>query len=470
MTAATRPLRARLWRTLGLLLAALTLGLAGAPPAQADRAGRTTPVVKAVQTVGPAVVNVSTKSRVRSRLFQSGDEALDRFFEEFFQPMEREQTSLGSGFIIDGGRGLIVTNSHVVSAASEINVQLADQRTFPAQVVGADPLSDLAVLRIKPLGDPRQAPLPQVKLGDSEQIMIGETVIAIGNPFGLKHTVTVGVVSALSRRVRAAKEEWMEDLIQTDASINPGNSGGPLVNVDGEVVGINTAIFQQAQGIGFAIPVNRVRRVVEDLVRYGEVVPAWLGLELQDLNPRLAAHFGLAEPRGALVVEVMESSPAAEAGIKRGDVILALNERPVADVSEYAAALAAVGVGQEVRLRVWAAGRQSQPTLKARAFPVERAGELAWRRLGFEASEMTAEAARMHRTRLGGAVMVTRVRPESPAARVGMRPGDLVRQVGEGATPDMPSFLKQVAKNRMLSGVTVLVQRGPASQFITLGR
>jgi serine protease Do len=458
---------ARLWLAMTVALAVLALCLPD--PALADRAGRVTPVVKAVQTVGPAVVNVSTKSRVRARIFQSGDESLDRFFEEFLQPMEREQSSLGSGFILDGGRGLIVTNSHVVNAASEINVQLADQRVFPAQVVGADPSSDLAVLRIHPSAAPRQGSLPQATLGDSDQVMIGETVIAVGNPFGLKHTVTVGVVSALSRRVRAAKNAWMEDLIQTDASINPGNSGGPLVNVDGEVIGINTAIFQQAQGIGFAIPVNRVRRVVEDLVRYGEVVPAWLGLELQDLNPRLAAHFGLAEPRGALVAEVMEMSPAAEAGVKRGEVVLAVNERPVADVSDYAAALSILAVGQEARLAMLSGGVRRTVSITPRAFPLERAAELAWRRLGFAAGEMTPEAAARMRVRPGVAVVVTRVRPESAAARVGLQPGDLIRQVGESLTPDLLAFLKQVAKNRMLPGVTILVQRGPVSQFVNLG-
>ena len=277
----TGPSAMKVHNILAGILAACLLALGLTPDsAWADRASRVTPAVRVVQSVGPAVVNISTKTRVQAKLFRSGDEAMDRLFEEFFQAMPREQASLGSGFILDGRRGLIVTNGHVVNAASEIRVQLADKRVFAAQVVGADPQSDLAVLRITP-----QGALPQVALGDSEQIMIGEEVIAIGNPFGLSHTVTVGVVSALGRKVRSSGNQWLHDLIQIDASINPGNSGGPLLNADGEVIGINTAIYQQAQGIGFAIPVNRVRRVVEDLVRYGEVVPAWLGLELQDLTP-----------------------------------------------------------------------------------------------------------------------------------------------------------------------------------------
>ncbi|MFH1058788.1 MAG: trypsin-like peptidase domain-containing protein [Pseudomonadota bacterium] len=452
-------------RPLGLALLAAGLGLLlVAGPARADRNARLTPVVRVVQQAGPAVVNISTKSRVQGRLFRSGDENLDRFFEEFFQPSQREQTSLGSGFILDGQRGLIVTNSHVVSAASQITVHLADQRAFPAQVVGADPQSDLAVLRITP-----QGALPQVKLGDSDQIMIGESVVAIGNPFGLSHTVTVGVVSALGRRVRTGKREWMRELIQIDASINPGNSGGPLLNADGEVIGINTAIFQNAQGIGFALPVNKVRRVVEDLVRYGEVVPAWLGLELQDLSPALSEHFGLKDRRGALVTEVMDGSPAAEAGLQRGMVVESLAGRPVRDVGDYGQALSDVGVGQEVRLGILSQGRRQERRLTARAFPLQRAMELAWRRLGFTVRELDQQALLRHRVSPGSAVVIDQVRPGSPAEEVGLQAGDLIRQVGEGPTPGIEAFLRQMAKQRLLARVTLLAQRRQLSQFITLG-
>ncbi len=433
-------------------------------PALADRAARMTPAVRVVQAAGPAVVNMSTKTRVQTRLFRSGDEAMDRFFEEFFQPMQREQTSLGSGFILDGRRGLIVTNGHVVSSANEIRVQLSDKRVFPAQVVGADPQSDLAVLRITPKGA-----LPQLKLGDSEQIMIGEEVIAIGNPFGLSHTVTVGVVSALGRKVRTNGNQWMQDLIQIDASINPGNSGGPLLNADGEVIGINTAIFQQAQGIGFAIPVNRVRRVVEDLVRYGEVVPAWLGLELQDLTPRLAQAFGLTEARGVLVTQVLENSPASEAGLERGMVLTSLNGREIKDSGDYGLALAEVGVGQEVRLGLRQGGQTQERSLKARAFPLERAMEISWRRLGFSVTDLDAPTALRQRVRTGTAVMIDKVRKGSAAEEAGLMPGDLIRQVGDGPTPNREAFLRQMAKHRLLPRITVLAQRGGVAQYLTLG-
>ncbi|MBI5524018.1 MAG: trypsin-like peptidase domain-containing protein [Desulfarculus sp.] len=450
---------------LGWAVAALLAALWLTPaPALADRLSRATPAVRVVQQAGPAVVNISTKTRVQVRAFRSGDEAMDRFFEEFFQPMQREHSSLGSGFILDGRRGLIVTNSHVVSAASEISVQLADQRVFAAQVLGADPQSDLAVLRIAP-----QGALPQLSLGDSEQIMIGEDVVAIGNPFGLSHTVTVGVVSALGRKVRSAGNQWMHDLIQIDASINPGNSGGPLLNADGEVIGINTAIFQQAQGIGFAIPVNRVRRVVEDLVRYGQVVPSWLGLELQDVTPRLAQHFGLKEPRGALVVEVMEQSPAAEAGLARGMVLTSVNGRAIKDSGDYGLALAEVGVGQEVRLGLVQNGQPLERALKARPFPQERAMEISWRRLGFTVVDLSGPAAMRHRVRPGSAVMIEKVRRGSAAEDVGLEPGDLIRQVGDGPTPSREAFLRQMAKHRLLPRVTVLAQRGAVAQYLTLG-
>jgi serine protease Do len=284
------------------------LPLIAPTPLRADQASRITPIVKVVREVGPAVVNIATKSRQR-RLFSTGDEFMDHFFRDFFQPIERERSSLGSGLIIDGKRGLIATNSHVISQATEITVQLADKRKFKALVVGADPDSDLAVLRIS-----SKEPLPEVRMAKNHDLMIGEDVIAIGNPFGLSHTVTRGVISALNRSVPVAKDKYIHDVIQTDASINPGNSGGPLLNADGEVVGINTAIHQRAQGIGFAIPIAKVKRVVGDLVSYGEVIPAWLGLELQDINPRLAAYFGMERAHGAIVRSVMSDSPAQKQG------------------------------------------------------------------------------------------------------------------------------------------------------------
>ena len=446
-----------------LFMSAL-LVILGAGPARADRAARMTPVVKVAQEVAPAVVNIATKSRAPAGIFRSGDEFFDRFFEDFFGPMERESSSLGSGVIIDGRKGLIITNSHVVHKASEITVQLADQRTFPAEVVGADPDSDLALLRIKP-----QGALPQVRLGDSSDLMIGESVIAIGNPFGLSHTVTQGVISALGRKVRASKQEWLVDLIQTDASINPGNSGGPLLNVEGQLVGINTAIYYKAQGIGFAVPVNRVKRVVGDLIRHGEVVPVWLGLSLQEVSPRLASHFGLRQAQGVLVLEVMPQSPAQQAGLKRGDLILALDGRQINGVSDYGARLGALSAGSQVRLTLLRPQGQAEATLRAKAFPLERAMEVAWHRLGFSVQALDQATARRHQAPMGSAVVIAKLRPGSRAAAIGLLPGDLVRKVGDKATTSLKVFSSQIARSRLQSRITILVQRGPAAQYITLG-
>ncbi len=445
------------------LMAAAGLALASGP-ARADRAGRVTPVVRVVRAVGPAVVNISTVGIERSRPFSTGDRLLDRLFEEFLQPMEQKRTSLGSGVIIDGQKGLIVTNSHVVTHASRITAHLADGRKFPAQLLGVDRQSDMALLRIK-----SQKPLPQVRLGDSGDLMIGESVIAIGNPFGLAHTVTVGVISALNRRVRTGNDEWLTDLIQTDASINPGNSGGPLLNADGEVVGINTAIHAGAQGIGFAIPVNRVKRVASDLVRHGEVIPSWLGLSLQDLNPRLAEHFGLKEPAGALVLEVMQDSPAQKAGIKRGNLILEVDGQRLIGRAHYRDWLVGVAAGQRIKLTIKGNRGVAQKTLTAEKFPLKRAMEIAWLRLGFSVADLDAKTARRHRVPMGSAVMITKLRQGSQAQAMGLEPGDLVRKVGDASTKDVRSFSRQMAKSRLLERITILVQRGRASQFVTLG-
>ncbi len=448
---------------LGLVLCALAVSVG---IARADRLTRVTPVVSVVRATGPAVVNISSTARVRVGAFSSGDDLLDRFFQEFFQPLEREQTNLGSGVIIDGKRGLIVTNSHVVDGGSDIQVQLSDRRVFKAKLLGADPSADLAVLKITPRG----SPLPQVKLGDSRTLMIGESLIAIGNPFGLQHTVTTGVVSALNRRVPTGPGEWMGGLIQTDASINPGNSGGPLLNLDGEVMGINTAIFQRAQGIGFAIPVNRVQRVVEDLLTQGKVIPTWLGLELQDLTPSLATHFGLEAPSGVVVLGVAENSPAARAGIKRGMVILALDEVSLEDTADYQFRLGSLAPGQRVKLWLLEKGQRHSVILQAERYPMARAKEFIWQRLGLELGPMDEMAAQRNRVQMDKALMVVRVRSGSKADRAGLEAGDLVRRLGREPVRGLDAFYLEMVRSRHQPKVAILFQRGRAQQVITFGR
>ncbi|MFW5734018.1 MAG: trypsin-like peptidase domain-containing protein, partial [Oceanidesulfovibrio sp.] len=249
---------------------------------------RRTPVVRAVEKISPAVVNITTDREVtRDMPFGSGNDLLAPFFREFFGDLPKRSynhQSMGSGVIIDGKRGLVLSNAHVISGATSVRARLADGREFQAQLVGSDPDFDLAVLRLE-----NAAELPQVPLGDSEDILIGETVIAIGNPFGFTHTVTTGVVSAVKRSIRTDHGIYT-DFIQTDAAINPGNSGGPLLNLNGQLIGINTAIHAQAEGIGFAIPVNKAKRVVGELLGRGRVGPVWLGLAGQNIDPGTASY------------------------------------------------------------------------------------------------------------------------------------------------------------------------------------
>jgi serine protease Do len=270
------------------------------------------------------------------------------FFEDFFSPeLERRQkrTSLGSGVIIDGTRGLVLTNAHVVEKATTISVALNDQREFEATIIGMDPDSDLAVLKIQ-----SDQVLPSIQMGHSDDLMIGESVIAIGNPFGFSNTVTTGVVSAVDRSIKTA-ERVFHKFIQTDASINPGNSGGPLLNINGELIGINTAIFAQAQGIGFAIPINRAKRIISDLINFGEVVQAWIGMTVQPLDSNLSEYLNVQSDSGLMVTAVETDSPAAKAGMKEGDIILAIDGLTITDISTYQAKMNEISAEQTISVK-----------------------------------------------------------------------------------------------------------------------
>jgi len=315
--------------TVLLLLAALL----PAAPARASHASgqadqealRITPVVLAVQQVAPAVVNITT-----TQVVERGGRPFGGVYDDFFGPFfgdlpgdgQREDPapqSLGSGVIIDGAKGLVLTNAHVIAGATSVRARLIDGREFDAELVGSDTDFDLAVLRLTSTG-----PLPQVHMADSDSLLIGETVIAIGNPFGYTHTVTTGVVSALKRSVRT-EQGVFTDFIQTDAAINPGNSGGPLLNILGDLVGLNTAILASAEGIGFAIPINKAKRVVAELLDQGRVSPVWLGLSGQNLDQRTAGYFGLRDLKGMIIAEVYPNAPAQQAGMAPGDVLLSID-------------------------------------------------------------------------------------------------------------------------------------------------
>jgi Do/DeqQ family serine protease len=299
--------------------------------------------------VTPAVVNIRTEGpKVVSRL---GPLFEDFFGDRFRVPRTpQSEQSLGSGFIISAD-GIILTNAHVVEGADQIKVRLADQRVFSGEVLGIDPKTDVAVLRVK-----SDQPLPVAVLGDSERIRVGQWALAIGNPFGLDSTLTVGVVSATGR-ANVGIEDY-EDFIQTDASINPGNSGGPLLNIYGEVVGINTAIVAAGQGIGFAIPINLARQVAEQLIATGEVTRGWLGVSIQPLDPALAESYGLQKVVGAVVTKVLLDTPAERAGLQRGDVLLTFAGKAVRGVRELQLLVASAPIGKGVPVEILRDGRR----------------------------------------------------------------------------------------------------------------
>jgi len=428
-----------------LLIAALALpAVAAARGAESDPERRSL-VVQAVEKASPAVVNVSTE-QVVERHASPFPFPQDPFFEEFFRdfvdprPRRFKTTSLGSGVIV-AADGTIMTNVHVIERASRVRVTLNDQREFDATLVGADADADIAVLRVKAGGD-----LPHIPFGTSADLMIGETVIAIGNPFGLSHTVTTGVVSAVGRSLRD-EERTYTDFIQTDASINPGNSGGPLLDIKGELIGINTAIYGKAQGIGFAIPVDRAQRVMKDLVSYGEVRHAWVGLVVQNLTPDLAQHFGVR--RGVVVAQVEPKSPAEAAGIARGDAVTKVDGREVASREEFEQRIEDHAEGDRLTLTLRREGRDEDVRLAAATFPTARADELAWQLLGLQAAG--AE----------DGLVVSRVRPGSPAARIGVQRGD--RLLGLGGTPlrSVAELRRKMIELRSARSVLLSVGRGP---------
>jgi serine protease Do len=337
--------------------------------------------------------------------------------------------SLGSGVVIDGPRGIVLTNAHVVANAARIKIELADGRSFHARILGADRTFDLAVLKLQGASG-----LPALPMGTSRDLMIGETVIAIGNPLGLSHTVTTGVVSALHRNVRLDERSSYEDLIQTDALINPGNSGGPLLNINGDLVGINSAIRVGAgASYAFAIPIDRARMIVDDLLRFGKVRVGWIGARCVE-----------AEREGCLIAEVEAGSPAAHAGLREGDVVTAVGGAPVQSAADFASHAAHVLDGQELALKL------VRGVVKVRATYLDagRAAERARRRLGVEVVGNR------------GGVTVSRVERGAICARIGLRPGDVFLQVGQTEVGTPQEFWKAIGEQRPGADATFVVQRG----------
>jgi serine protease Do len=409
----------------------------------------------AAESGAPSTVNIVSTQTVADagNPFVRGDPIFDEFFRRFMNPRPSTSTSLGTGVIINSA-GYVLTNEHVLAGATQIRVSLADGRSFDAELVGGDPASDLAVVLLHADG-----PLPTPRLGDSDEVMIGETVVAIGNPFGLNHTVTTGVLSAVNRSIRGDGREY-HGFLQTDASINPGNSGGPLLNLDGEVIGINTAILGNAQGIGFAIPINRARRIVDDLIRHGEVQPAWLGIWLQELTPKLREALGAQRSTGVLISTVYEGTPAAAAGVRRGDVLVALDGAEVRTRRDFYEIARGITVEQNVKLALDRAGSRVVIEVRAEKFPESRADEFAQVLLGLELAERSAELARKYGVEAQRGMVVSSVVPHSAAAARGLRPGDLVLQIGRDRVDDRTSLRRAIPKILGQDGVVVVVQRG----------
>ena len=412
-----------------------------------------------VKRITPSVVNIATRGTIKEKPGQRNPLMDDPFFRRFFdtppdsKPRERQFQSAGSGVIVDAKNGYIITNHHVVENASEITITLLDNRSFTAKVVGSDEGADIAVLQAK------QPNLIAMPLGDSAHLEVGDFVVAIGNPFGLQHTVTAGIVSALGRS--GINPEGYEDFIQTDASINPGNSGGALVNLKGELVGINSAILSGSGGnigIGFAIPVNMVRGVMDQLIKYGQVKRGILGVNIYNVTPEIAKEFGLAESTGALVAGVAPGSSADHAGIKTGDIITSINAVVMKSASELRNSIGMLRVGDKVEIGLLRDGKPMKVTaLIAERSEAETANAVDIAQ-GLEGAELADAPA-------GGGVLVRSVQDGSPASQAGLKANDLIVGVGRTPVSNTKNF-REAAKG---ANVLVLnVRRGSAVFLIPI--
>ena len=445
------------------LVASATLGIAfvgsGAGAAGPGAAALPT-LAPLVNNVTPSVVNISVLSRApieENPLFR------DPFFRRFFDLPEapaRPERSVGSGVIVDAGKGYVLTNNHVIRNAQQIVVTLKDRRSFEAKLVGADPGTDIAVLRVEATN------LSALRFGDSSALQVGDYVVAIGNPFGLGQTVTSGIVSALGRS--GLNIEGYEDFVQTDASINPGNSGGALVNLRGELVGINTAILGPSGanvGIGFAVPANMARAVMEQILRYGEVRRGRFGVDAQDLTPELARALGAGISEGAVVTQVEPGSPAEKTGIRAKDIIVAVNGRPVRGAIDVRNRVGLTPIGEEVALKLLREGRALE--VKARiakpftlaALETQELAELPG--AGFA----NIERGMPMYGRVQG-VLTARVEPNSPAWFVGLRPGDIILGVNRHSVPSVAEL--QSALRGVQGAVELTLLRGDARITIVI--
>jgi serine protease Do len=430
-------------------LVAVLLVLLSARPVRAESPIEPRAVLRAMEQVFtsvadrvmPVVVNVSTIPKKNSGAPEDIPEQFREFFEEFRRRAPRDARATGSGVIVDP-TGYILTNHHVIENAAEIIVRLSDARKLPAKLVGRDPKTDLAVLKVE-----APAALPAAELGDSEGLRVGQWAIAIGNPFGLDRTVTVGIISATAR-TRVGVTTY-ENFIQTDASINPGNSGGPLLDIDGRVIGVNTAIVATGQGIGFAIPINMAKDVMRQLIAKGRVIRGWLGIVIQDVTDELAPSFGVSEREGVLVADAMKGSPAERAGIRTGDVVVEFAGAAIKEVPDLQRRVAAVTPGQQVAIKV---KRDAQvvpvmvtvgemPSDEPLAAQTEPGGE-SW---GFKVEALSSETGSRLDVPAAEGVVVSEVTPGSPAEMAGLRRGDVILELNGRALGDPGAFSRGLA-------------------------
>jgi serine protease Do len=428
------------------------------------------PVVKAAS---PSVVNVYATRIERQAVSPfASDPFFSRFFGEGqFQSRPRESRSLGSGVIVDAG-GVILTNRHVIEGATDVRIALSDGREFAVDIVIEDAQTDLAVLRVR---EPGEAQFPAIRFADSDALLVGDLVLAIGNPFGVGQTVTSGIVSALARTGVESSE--YEFFIQTDAAINPGNSGGALVDLDGNLVGINTAIYSQtggSVGIGFAIPANMARLVAEAGITGGEIVRPWFGAKMQAVNPDIAASLGMAAPHGALITEVAPGGPAERAGFRSGDVVLSVDGVAVDDPSAFNFRLATKPIGQTTALERWRGGATESLTFTVEAAPVPSEDMVAVitgnsRFAGTSVRQIDAALAESKGLPYDAqGVIVTAVEPGSPAADMGLQVDDVILSLNDNAMDSATKFA-QVASQRVRTWQIILQRGGRVTRSIVSG-
>ncbi len=435
-----------------------------------------TPMVPAnfsnlAERVRPGVVNIQVVKKVKNigfgfRKFPGNPFGDQNPFGDFFGPFsegnpprEYKQEGVGSGFVMSQG-GYILTNNHVVEDADQIKVKLANGKEYEGRIVGRDPKTDLALVKINGASD-----LHPLHLGNSDNLKVGSWVVAVGSPFGLEQTVTAGIVSAKGRVIGSGP---YDHFIQTDASINPGNSGGPLIDMKGEVVGINTAIIASGQGIGFAIPINMAKEIASQLQEKGHVTRGWLGVSIQKVTPELAKSFGLKEKKGALVAQVFSGSPAEKAGIEQGDVIVEFDGKVVADSIDLPRIVASTPVGKTVTIKLSRDGKVLDRQVKVGE--MEEAAGVAktpstQKTLGITVQDLTPEISKGLGLKKDTGVVVTRVEPGSPAAEAGIQTGDVIQEVNRKPVNDAEDFVQKIEKAKDQENVLLFLRRGQNSLF-----